>query len=138
MTAYIPSGLAAVLVALAMAAGGPVRAGDARYVLERVEGGLIRMDTATGSLAQCSPDNGVWTCRSLSEEGRNLQDEVAALKAENEALKARLAAAEANKPGRLELPSDAEVDRLMGLFEKMMRRFMDFARGLEGGKRDDI
>jgi hypothetical protein len=130
--------IAAWIAAAMLAASVPALADGPRYVLLRVEGGLIRMDTATGWLSQCSPDSGVWSCRTLSEEGRDLDDEITALKAENEALKARLAAAGDTRSGRLELPSDAELDRLVGVFDKMMRRFMDFARGLEGGKRDDI
>ena len=135
MTARIAIGLAACLFAAAMT---PAAADGPRYVLQRVEGGLIRMDTVTGSLSQCRPEDGVWSCRSLSDEGRQLHDEIAALKAENETLKARLAGAEEKTGRHLELPSDADLDRLMGTFEKLMRRFMDFARSLDGGKRDDI
>ncbi len=135
MTGRITAGLAALLVA---GAATSAATDSARYVLQRVEGGLIRMDTTTGAMAQCSPRDGVWSCRSLSAGETGLADQVAALKAENEALKARLAEAEAKRGRTLDLPSDADIDRVMSVFEKMMRRFMDFARGLDNSKRNDI
>jgi hypothetical protein len=116
----------------------PAAADSPRYVLQRIEGGLIRMDTATGALSQCSPDGGVWRCRSLSDGWRDLKDEIATLKAENNKLKARVAELEKTRGGHLRLPSDAEINRLMGMFETMVRRFMDFARSLDGGDRRDI
>jgi len=132
--ATAPAALAALLLL-----GVPPAAADAqRYVLERVEGGLIRMDTATGAMAQCSPQDGVWHCRGLGGEGQGLADELAALRAENVRLKARLAETEAKRRHTLDLPSDADIDRLVGVFEKMMRRFMDFARSFDQPRRSDI
>ncbi len=128
----------AALAALLVLAASPAAADAQRYVLQRVEGGLIRMDTVTGAMAQCSPQDGVWHCRSLSQEGRDLSDELAALKVENAALKARLAEVETKRRPTLDLPSNADIDRLMGVFEKMMRRFMDFARGFDQPRRNDI
>jgi cell division protein FtsB len=134
------------MLALALLfAGGAAEAADQRYVLEKVEGGLIRLDTKTGSLSHCSVAAGEWTCRSLLDDRRLYQDEVAALEGENAALKARIGALEtrireleAKRGSRLELPSDEEIDRLMGLIDRMMRRFLDFARSLDGGKGGDI
>ncbi len=128
----------AVSMLLMAVAISPSAADSARYVLQRVEGGLIRMDTATGALSQCTPNDGVWRCRSLSDDGQGLQGEIAALKAENRRLKARLADLEPAKERHFGLPSDADINRLMGVFETMMRRFMDFARSLDGGRRQDI
>ncbi len=116
----------------------PAAADSSRYVLQRIDGGLIRMDTATGALSQCSPDNGTWSCRSLSDSGRDLKDEIAALKAENSKLKARVAELEKITSGHFNLPSDTDLNRLMGMFETMVRRFMEFARSLDGGNRQDI
>lgn len=62
--------LAAVSMLAIAAAITPAAADSPRYVLQRIEGGLIRMDTATGALSQCSPDGGVWRCRSLSNSAR--------------------------------------------------------------------
>lgn len=53
-------------------------------------------------------------------------------------MKARLADLEKAKGRQFNLPSDADLNRLMGMFETMMRRFMDFARSLDGGDRQDI
>jgi len=128
----------ATVTAFLVLAAIPAAADGQRYVLQRVEGGFIRMDTATGAMAQCSPQDGIWHCRSLTEEGSDPSRELAALKAENADLKARLAKAEAKRRHTLNLPSDADIDRLMSVFEKMMRRFKDFARSLDQSGRSDI
>ena len=132
--ATAPAALAALLLF-----GLPAAAADAqRYVLERIEGGFIRMDTATGAMARCGPQDGVWHCHRLGGRGQDLADELAALRAENARLKARLAEVEAKRRHTLDLPSNADIDRLMGVFEKMMRRFMDFARSFDQPRRSDI
>ena len=144
MTARRRTVLAAGMVVTGLVlAGGSAGADGPRYVLEKVSGGFIRMDTKTGSLSHCAETAGEWTCRSLADDRRALQDEIAALEQENEKLRTRIDAlearlAETREKSRLELPSDAEIDRLMGMFERMMRRFMDFARTLDGGKGDNI
>ncbi len=134
----IKASAAAALAALLVLAASPSVADAQRYVLERIEGGLIRMDTATGAMVQCSLQVGVWHCRSLGQQGRGPSDELAALRSENARLKARLAEAEAKHRHTLDLPSNADIDRLMGVFETMMRRFMDFAHSLDYPKRNDI
>jgi len=128
----------AALAVLLLVGAAPAAADAQRYVLERIEHGFIRMDTATGAMTRCSPQDGVWHCRAVGVEGRALSDELAALKAENARLKARLAELEAKRRYTLDLPSDADINRLVGKFEMMMRRLMDFARSLDRPRRNDI
>jgi hypothetical protein len=130
--------VASALAALLVIAAAPPATTAQRYVLERIEGGFIRMDTASGSMARCGPQDGEWHCRALDATTSDLEAELAALKAENARLKTRLAEAEAKHRYTLDLPSDADIDRLMGVFETMMRRFMAFAHSLDRPERSDI
>jgi hypothetical protein len=102
-----------------------------RYVLEKVEQGFLRLDRETGVMALCAPKTGVWECETVKDQGLDLTAEVMRLKAENDKLKSRIA--ELEKGGGLtKLPSDQEVDRMMDIFGKMVDRFLDFAREMDG------
>jgi len=89
-----------------------------RYVLEKVEQGFLRLDSETGAMVLCAAKAGVWQCETVKDKGLDLTRELADLRAENEALKSRLA--ELEKGGApTKLPSDQEVDRMMDIFGKM-------------------
>jgi hypothetical protein len=106
-----------------------------RYVLEKVEQGFLRLDTATGVMALCAAKAGLWQCETVRDNGLDLTKELADLRAENETLKARLA--ELEKAGApTKLPSDQDVDRMMDIFGKMLDRFLEFAREMDGKSKD--
>jgi hypothetical protein len=106
-----------------------------RYVLEKVEQGFLRLDSETGVMALCAAKAGVWQCETIKDNGLDLTRDLAGLKAENEALKSRLA--ELEKGGApTKLPSDQDVDRMMDIFGKMFNRFLDFAREMDGKSKD--
>ncbi len=120
--------LLAALCALSLSAS----AQDAgRYVLKDVEGGFIRLDSQTGAVSHCRPSGSQWVCESLADDREVLQKEIAELERENADLKKRVAELEGGKRPAIELPSDADLDRLMGFFERLMKRVIDFARGLD-------
>jgi len=101
-----------------------------RYVLEKVEQGFLRLDSETGVMALCVAKAGVWQCEAVKDKDLDLTRELADLRAENEALKLRLA--ELEKGGApTKLPNDQEVDRMMDIFGKMFDRFLDFAREMD-------
>lgn len=121
--------------AAAPAAGQGVDSG--RYVLKDVDGGFIRLDTGTGKVSYCRSRDGQWRCDSVADDREALQAEIAALAEQNAALERRIAELElelshrgTDSGSKLELPSDEDLDRVMTFFEKIMRRFMDFARSL--------
>jgi hypothetical protein len=121
-----------VPAALALMLAGPAAA-EGRYVLKDVEGGFIRLDTETGAVSHCSVRNETWRCEPVADAHAALQDEINRLAQENAALEQQLAELEDGEPGRaptLELPSDEDLDRVFGIFERFMQRFFDFARGL--------
>ncbi len=106
-----------------------------RYVLEKVEQGFLRLDSATGVMALCAARDGVWECQNVKDEGLDVAQDLARLRAENETLKSRLAELE-KSGGPDKLPSDKEVDRMMDIFGKMFDRFLDFAREMDGKSKD--
>lgn len=102
-----------------------------RYVLKDVEGGFIRLDTQTGAVSHCRARDSQWACAVVADDREALQSEIGELERENADLKRRVAELESARRPALELPTDADIDRLMGFFERMMKRVIEFARGVE-------
>jgi hypothetical protein len=136
MSALMSALMAAIaLAALALVLAGPAGA-TSRYVLKDVEGGFIRLDSESGAVSHCRSLDGHWRCEPVADARDALQDEIGRLAEENAALKQRLSELEAglqsepDSGSRLELPSEQDIDRIFGVFERFMRRFFDFARSL--------
>jgi hypothetical protein len=142
MSALMPALMSALMAAFALAAlalvlAGPAGASEAnRYVLKDVEGGFIRLDSESGAVSHCRSLDGHWRCEPVADARDALQDEIGRLAEENAALKQRLSELEAglqsepDSGSRLELPSEQDIDRIFGVFERFMRRFFEFARSL--------
>ncbi|MGL5113904.1 MAG: hypothetical protein ACRC7C_01150 [Beijerinckiaceae bacterium] len=91
-----------------------------RFTFQTVDGGVMRLDTETGQVSFCTRAGADIACRSVADDRAALNDEIDRLKRENERLKTGAA-----KPAeKFALPSDAEIDKAMGLFERLMRRMM--------------
>ena len=112
---------AALFVALPVTA---VHAQEAeRFRLERTGSGFARIDTATGEVSTCTERGGQLVCRMAA-------DERSALQARLDELEARVETLEASGT-RGGLPSDAEIDRAIGMMERFMRGFVGIVRDLE-------
>jgi hypothetical protein len=112
----------------------PAQAEEAgRFVLkEAQQNTFIRLDTITGAVSHCSSAAGEWSCKTVNDDRAQLHEEIARLKRENGELKGRLAEARDIAPeSRLTLPSEADLDRVMSLFEKYFERFLSFIRKFE-------
>jgi len=145
--------IAAVLL-LALATGAPAIAqgvpenDNGRFTFKDVPDGILRLDGRTGHVSLCSKVS-EWACRSLADDRTALENEIGRLLDENLALRKHLEArgpvppetvppsaatppaiAPAPKQGEreLNLPSDAEVNRMMAFLEKMWRRLLDMAQ----------
>jgi hypothetical protein len=119
--------LALVAVALSAPAAAEENAA-ARYTMTPINGGVLRLDTLTGAVARCVETAGAWSCRALPDDALALQDEIDRLAEENARLRAGgTASDDAGSAGEpvvsFRLPSDAEVDRAMGLVERVLKRF---------------
>lgn len=139
----------AAIVALALMATGaaaqdaPETGENGRYIVRNVEDGVLRIDRETGATSICREDADGWACRAVPDDREVLEDEIARLASENAALAARVGELEDRLAGLdggtpppavdddQDLPSDAEIDRMMDSFEHMMRRFLGIVRSLK-------
>jgi hypothetical protein len=130
------------LTALAAASAQPATpdSENGRYSFNPVADGVLRLDTRTGQVSQCSKSDAGWTCNAVPDERSALETEIARLQGENATLKKELLARGIPLPGvpsppvarpsepELKLPSDAEVDKVIRFLEKAWRRLLEMGR----------
>src|SRR5262245_41697493 len=133
------------LAALAAASAQPATpdSENGRYSFNPVADGVLRLDTRTGQVSQCSRNDAGWTCKAVPDERSSLEAEIARLQGENATLKKELLARgqplpgvpspPAAKPGEpeLKLPSDADVDKVMSFLERAWRRLLEMGRDVQ-------
>ncbi|MFB9268322.1 hypothetical protein ACFFWD_35250 [Bradyrhizobium erythrophlei] len=137
---------------------------NGRYVLSPAADGFLRLDTRTGAVSTCSNSGAGWACYAVPDERAAMDVEIGRLQADNDRLKAELAAREPTVPGKIEealpkadalkkpepkvaegerkleipLPSDRDMDRMMSFLERAWRRLIEMAnrvqRDVNGGK----
>ena len=130
---------------------------NGRYALSQVADGVIRLDTRSGEVSTCSNNGNGWACYAAPDERAALDAEIGRLQADNEKLKAQLAAREPTVPGKIDeplpksdslkksepkvaegerrieipLPSDRDMDRMMSFLEQAWRRLVDMANRMQ-------
>ena len=118
-------------------AGAPP-APETRWSFKRVDDGFVRLDNRTGHIAHCTPRTAGWACQAVPEDRAalekqiaRLQDEVAVLKKEIEALRAAPPPPPPpeKEPGvSLRMPTQAEIararDYLAETFTETWRRLV--------------
>jgi hypothetical protein len=129
---------------------------NGRFTLSPVADGVIRLDTRTGAVSTCSNSGSGWACYSVPDERAAFDAEIGRLQAENEKLKAQLAAREPTVSGKTDeplpksdslkkpepkvegerkieipLPSDQDMDRMMSFLEQAWRRLVDMANRMQ-------
>jgi hypothetical protein len=112
---------------------------DARFSFHRTDDGYLRLDGRSGQVSICIRRPAGWLCQAVPDERAALEGEITRLQADNAALKKELIAhglalPSAIKPDppmarveepRLQLPSDAEFNQVMGFIEKVWRRMVE-------------
>lgn len=142
---------AAVLVlptlnALPAAAAPPAEAErSGRFIMQPVDGGVVRMDQDTGAISMCVKRGTAFTCEAVEDkplankEIERLAGENRELRAEIKRLEDRLAL---DKPGadnperrahKFELPSEQDLDKAMTYVERMLKKFREKLKDLESG-----
>lgn len=102
----------------------------ARYVMERTETGIARLDTQTGVIDLCQEKDGGMVCRIAADERAAFERELDVLTKRIESLEKGVSVdGNAAKP---RLPTDEEIDQTMGIMERMMRSFMGIVKEFEG------
>ena len=131
---------------------------NGRYALSQAADSVLRLDTRTGTVSICNNSSGAgWACSAVPDERAALDTEIGRLRADNEKLKAQLAAREPSVTGKTEealpksdslkkgepkvadggrkieipLPSDQDMDRMMSFLEKAWRRLIDLANRVQ-------
>jgi hypothetical protein len=128
-----------------------------RYALSPVRDGVIRLDTRTGAVSNCTNSGTGWACYAVPDERAALDAEIGRLQADNEKLKAELAARDPSVAGKIDealpktdslkkpdprvadgerkieipLPSDRDMDRMMSFLERAWRRLIEMANRVQ-------
>jgi hypothetical protein len=130
-------------VAAALAQTATPDSENGRYTFNPVADGVLRLDTRTGQVSQCSRSDAGWACKVVPDERSALEIEIARLQGEIATLKKELLAhglpipgvmgPSATKPGEpeLNLPTDAEVDKVVSFIEKVWRRLLEMGRTVQ-------
>jgi hypothetical protein len=77
---------------------------NGRYAMSPVPDGVIRLDTRSGAISTCSNNDNGWACYATPDERAALDAEIGRLRADNEKLKAQLAAREPTVTGKIDEP----------------------------------
>jgi hypothetical protein len=128
-----------------------------RYSMSTVGNNVIRLDTRTGAVSTCSTGGAGWACYAVPDERAALDAEIGRLQADNERLKAELAAREPVVTGKIDealpktdslkkpdpkvaegerkieipLPSDRDMDRVMSFLERAWKRLIEMANRVQ-------
>src|ERR1700758_4681374 len=73
---------------------------NGRYTLSQTADGFVRLDTRTGAVSTCTNSGNGWACYAVPDERKAMDDAIGRLQAENEKLKAQLAAREGESSGK--------------------------------------
>jgi hypothetical protein len=137
--AFIVAGLGLAIASMALGQTAAPQSDEKRYTFNRVDEGYLRLDGRTGQVSICAQRPAGWACQAVPDERAALEAEIARLQAENAAVKKELIARNLPLPGtvkpdapaanpdepRLQLPNDADLNRVMNFVEKVWRRLLD-------------
>jgi len=135
---FIVAGLALTVPAVSAQATS-AESDDTRYTFNRADDGYLRLDGRTGQVSICTRRTVGWACQTVPDERIALEAEIARLQGENVVLKKELISRSLPLPGtvkpeppiakpeepRLQLPNDADLNKVVNFMEKVWRRLVE-------------
>lgn len=112
-------------------------ASEDNFTFAPARGEHLKIDRRTGRVSLCKADDGVWQCRLVPDDRIAYEEEVEALRAENQRLQERVAELEEmqrseRESSRLFGPEDEKkIDEFMDFSGHAMRRFFDMVEDLK-------
>ncbi len=129
---------------------------NGRYTMQPSGDGVIRLNTRTGMISNCTNSPSGWACYMAPDERKAMDEEIGRLQAENEKLRAQLAsatagqtdgaipksekqdapkdapkAAESERKIEIPLPSDQDMDRVISFLQRAWQRLVDMANRMQ-------
>jgi hypothetical protein len=119
---------------------------NGRYTFTPSADGMVRLDTRTGTVSNCNNSPAGWACYAVPDERKALDDEIGRLQAENDKLKAQLAArapakgddkqaapniADGQRKIEIPLPSDQDMDHVMSFLQRAWKRLVEMANQVQ-------
>jgi len=131
--------MSALAVAIIAASSGAGFAEDkpGRFSMTPSDGGALKLDTVTGATSFCTKTSGDWVCTPTKDGEQALRREIDGLKGEILVLKEQLTKMEemagigdpAKEPpggrGRVELPTEKDVDQAFDYVERMVKKLRE-------------
>ena len=135
----------AMLLAFAFASAATADTADnsaGRFTMSPVDGGFLRLDKQTGAVAMCVRTGTTWGCTPVEDHTPAAAEmELSKLEQENKDLKDRVKALEETletKPslngppgGKVQLPTDQEVDQALDYQERVYKKVRDRIKDLD-------
>lgn len=128
----------------------PPEAPAGRFTMSPVDGGFLRLDRQTGSVAMCAKSGNDWACKPVADQGANAATaDLSRLEAENRDLKGRVKEletlletrppapppagpfAEGPPGGKAQLPTDEEVDQALDYLSRVYKKVREHIRDLD-------
>ncbi|AGK56605.1 hypothetical protein HYPDE_24598 [Hyphomicrobium denitrificans 1NES1] len=135
----------ATLMVLALASAAVADTTDnagGRFTMSPVDGGFLRLDRQTGAVAMCARSGTTWACAPVEDHTPTAAAaEVSKLEQENKDLKDRVKALEETLEtktpldgppgGKMQLPTDQEVDQALDYLERVYKKVRDRMKDLD-------
>lgn len=135
---------ALTFVAIATATAPAAENSNDRFMMSPVDGGFLRLDKQTGAVSMCAHTGSAWACTPvedhtpvgapkdfsrLEQENRELKDRVRSLE---ETLETAKPLPPGNPPdGKLQLPTDQEVDQALDYLERVYKKVRDRVKDMD-------
>ncbi len=142
--AILPAALLAAMMLISPIQFATAADGEGRYTMTPTDDGYLRLDSQSGAVALCARTESGWSCTPVDDDQLSMQDKLAAITKENEELKDEVrelrrvldsqiknGGQNGSGSGSITLPSDQDVDKIIGFLEKLAKKFKGMVNELK-------